>query len=130
MPALHSACVFEDGRRIIGRIDCWLWALPSRARPGADAKISVTSDLVLQDSSITMFNLPLLKPDPIPSLHPVPEFLAEGELKARYEDMKAVLGVPWMGVVTMSFAHYLAFYDALWQGTRTLCGSRDFTDAC
>jgi len=26
MPALHSACVFEDGRRIIGRIDCWLWA--------------------------------------------------------------------------------------------------------
>jgi len=77
-----------------------------------------------------MFNLPLLKPDPIPSLHPVPEFLAEGELKARYEDMKAVLGVPWMGVVTMSFAHYLAFYDALWQGTRTLCGSRDFTDAC
>jgi hypothetical protein len=38
--------------------------------------------------------------------------------------------VPWMGVVTMSFAHYRAFYDALWQGARTLCASRDFTDAC
>ncbi len=60
----------------------------------------------------------------------MPEFLAEGELKARYDDMKAVLGVPWMGVVTMSFAHYRAFYDALWQGARPLCASRDFTDAC
>ncbi len=60
----------------------------------------------------------------------MPEFLAEGELKARYEDMKAVLGVPWMGVVTMSFAHYRAFYDVLWQGTRPLCASRDFPDAC
>ena len=59
-----------------------------------------------------MANLPRLKPDPIPQPHPVPEFLAEGELKARYEDMKAVLGVPWMGVVTMGFAHYRAFYDA------------------
>jgi hypothetical protein len=77
-----------------------------------------------------MANLPRLKPDPIPLVHPVPEFLAEGELKARYEDMKGVLRVPWMGVVTMSFAHYRAFYDALWQGGRTLCASRDFTDAC
>lgn len=77
-----------------------------------------------------MANLPRLKPDPIPPLHPVPEFLAEGELKARYEDMKAVLRVPWMGVVTMSFAHYRTFYDALWQGVRTLCASQEFTDAC
>jgi hypothetical protein len=60
----------------------------------------------------------------------VPEFLAGGELNARYEDMKAVLRVPWMGVVTMSFAHYRAFYDCLWQGARTLCASRAFTDAC
>jgi hypothetical protein len=44
--------------------------------------------------------------------------------------MKAVFRVPWMGVVTMSFAHYRAFYDALWQGVRTLCASRDFNDAC
>ena len=52
-----------------------------------------------------MADLPRLKPHPIPPLQPVPEFLAEGELKARYEDMKATLGVPWMGVVTMSFPH-------------------------
>lgn len=77
-----------------------------------------------------MFDLPRLKPHPIPRVHPVPEFLAEGELKARYDDMKAVLRVPWMGVVTMSFAHYRAFYDTLWQGARPLCASPDFTDAC
>jgi hypothetical protein len=77
-----------------------------------------------------MANLPRLKPDPIPPLDPVPEFMAEGELKARYEDMKAVFRVPWMGVVTMSFAHYRAFYDALWQGARTLCASCDFAEAC
>lgn len=77
-----------------------------------------------------MLDLPRLKPHPIPRVHPVPEFLAQGELKARYDDMKAVLRVPWMGVVTMSFAHYRAFYDALWQGARTLCASHDFTEAC
>src|SRR5579863_4577234 len=77
-----------------------------------------------------MLDLPRLKPHPIPRVHPVPEFLAEGELKARYDDMKAVLRVPWMGVVTMSFAHYRAFYDSLWQGARTLCASPAFIDAC
>jgi hypothetical protein len=77
-----------------------------------------------------MTELLRLKPDPIPPLHPVPELLAERELSARYEDMKAVLRVPWMGVVTMSFAHYRAFYDVLWEGARPLCASRDFADAC
>lgn len=82
------------------------------------------------NSRQVMASLPRFKPAPIPQPRPVPEFLAEGELKARYEDMKAILGVPWMGVVTMSFAHYRAFYDAFWQGARPLCASRDFTDAC
>jgi hypothetical protein len=77
-----------------------------------------------------MTELLRLKPDPIPALHPVPELLAEGGLRARYEDMKAVLRVPWMGVVTMSFAHYRAFYDALWEGARPLCASREFAGAC
>src|SRR6185503_7784359 len=98
---------------------------------GADAKIHLTWDLVAARTvDQAMANLPRLKPDPIPQPHPLPEFLAEDELKARYEDMKAVLGVPWMGVVTMSFAHFRAFYDALWQGVRPLCASREFTDAC
>jgi hypothetical protein len=70
------------------------------------------------------------KPDPIPPIHPVPEFLADARLKAVYEDTKATLQVPWMGVVTMAFAHYPSFYAELWNGLRDLCGSREFTDAC
>ena len=77
-----------------------------------------------------MLDLPRLKPDPVPPIRPVPEYLAEGELRARYEDMKAVLQVPWMGVVTMAFAHYRSFYDTLWQGLRPLCLSRVFVEAC
>ena len=76
-----------------------------------------------------MPDLPRLKPDPIPPVRPVPEYLAEGELKARCEDAKAVLAVPWTGVVTMAFTHYGRFYDALWQGLRPLCRSRPFADA-
>ena len=50
------------------------------------------------------------RPDPIPSIHPVPEYLAKGDLKTNYEDMKAVMQVPWMGVVTMAYAHYPTFF--------------------
>jgi len=71
-----------------------------------------------------------LKPDPIPRIHPVPEFLADSRLKAVYEDTKAVLHVPWMGVVTMAFAHYPTFYDTLWDGLRDLCESAEFETAC
>lgn len=60
----------------------------------------------------------------------MPEYLATGELKLRYEDMKAVLQVPWMGVVTMAFAHYRPFYDVLWNGLRPLCLSTPFVKAC
>ncbi len=75
---------------------------------------------------------PLLRARParLPTLTTVPEVLAEGELRAVYEDTKAVLRVPWMGVVTMAFAHYPAFYAALWGGLRDLAGSVEFREAC
>ncbi|MEE8140760.1 MAG: hypothetical protein V3T66_07605, partial [Alphaproteobacteria bacterium] len=57
------------------------------------------------------------------------EYLAEGRIKARYEDMKAVFQVPWMGVVTMAYAHYPGFYDTLWAGLRPLCASQPFVEA-
>lgn len=72
--------------------------------------------------------LPRLKPDPVPIVRPVPEYLADPDLRARYEDMKAVFQVPWMGVVTMAFAHYRQFYDCLWEGVRPLCVSAPFVD--
>lgn len=71
-----------------------------------------------------------LKPDPLPPIRPVPEYLADDDLRRRYEDMKRVFQVPWMGVVTMAFAHYRDFFDLLWAGTRDLCASNAWVEAC
>lgn len=71
-----------------------------------------------------------MKPNPIPPINPVPEYLADGNLGAVYEDTKSTLQVPWMGVVTMAFAHYPNFYAALWGGLKPLAGSGEFVGAC
>ncbi len=76
-----------------------------------------------------MTDLPRLRPEPIPAIHPLPEYLAEGPRKVWYEDMKQVFQVPWMGVVTMAYAHYPTFYETLWRGVRDLCRSRPFVEA-
>jgi hypothetical protein len=76
-----------------------------------------------------MTDLPRLRPEPIPAIHPLPEYLAGGLHKAWYEDMKQIFQVPWMGVVTMAYAHYPTFYETLWQGVRDLCTSRPFVEA-
>lgn len=76
-----------------------------------------------------MTELPRLRPDPIPTIHPIPEYLAEGVLKERYEDMKVVFQAPWMGVVTMAYAHYPTFYGVLWEGLRPLCASQPYVEA-
>lgn len=73
--------------------------------------------------------LPRLLPAPLPPVRYTPEFRAEGELKTAYEDMKTVLQVPWMGVVTMAYAHFPHFFTALWQGLRPLCASQPFVAA-
>jgi hypothetical protein len=75
-------------------------------------------------------NLPQLKPNPIPKIAPIPEHLAEPALKEIYEDTKAALQVPWMGVVAMSFARYPRFYATLWGGFRELSASAQFLAAC
>ena len=77
-----------------------------------------------------MTNLARLRPEPIPAIYPLPEHLAEGRRKAWYEEMKQALQVPWMGVVTMAYAHYPTFYATLWQGVRELCASRPFVELC
>ncbi len=74
--------------------------------------------------------LPRALPAPLPAIHPVPEYAVEGERAARYADVKAVLQVPWMGVVTMAFAHYPQFFGALWDGLRPVCASEGFVGAC
>ena len=70
-----------------------------------------------------------LRPDPIPAIHPLPEYLASGQRAARYEDTKKVLQVPWMGVVTMAYTHYPTFFGELWRGLKPLCQSRPFVEA-
>lgn len=77
-----------------------------------------------------MTNLPRLRPEPIPAIHPLPEYLAEGQRRAWYEDMKQIFQVPWMGVVTMAYSHYPNFFEVLWQGVRDLCASRPFVEGC
>ncbi len=75
-----------------------------------------------------MTSFPRTRPTSIPAIHPVPEYLAGAALKARYEDMKRVIQVPWMGVVTMAYAHYPAFFDRLWGGLRPVCESSAYVE--
>lgn len=77
-----------------------------------------------------MTTLPRLKPEPVPPIHPLPEYLAEGQRLAWYDGAKQVLQVPWMGVVTMAYSHYPTFYETFWDGLRDLCASRPFVAAC
>ena len=70
-----------------------------------------------------------LTPDPIPAIHPMPEYLATGQRAVWYEETKQVLQVPWMGVVTMAYSHYPTFFGELWQGLKPLCASRPFVEA-
>ncbi len=74
--------------------------------------------------------LPRRKPSSNPTLRPLPEYLADDALRAVYEDTKSVLQVPWMGVVTMAFAHYPTFYATLWNGIRETATSSAFVTAC
>ena len=76
-----------------------------------------------------MTNLPRLRPEPLPAIHPLPEYLAAGQRAAWYEDTKRVLQVPWMGVVTMAYSHYPTFFGELWRGLKPLCESRPFVTA-
>lgn len=77
-----------------------------------------------------MTRIERLRPDPIPAIHPLPEYLATGRRAEWYEDTKRVLQVPWMGVVTMAYAHYPTFFGELWRGLKPLCQSRAFVEAC
>ncbi len=57
-------------------------------------------------------------PTTIPRLRPVPEHRAEPDLAALYHDAKAVLGVPWVGVVVQALAHYRPFFDRAYEHLR------------
>lgn len=73
-------------------------------------------------------DLPRRLPAPIPAIYPAPEYAVSGERASYYADMKTVLQVPWMGVVTMAYAHYPTFFGELWRGLRPLCLSQPFIE--
>ena len=75
-----------------------------------------------------MIELRRLYPDPVPAIHPLPEYAAAGRRKEHYEDMKQALQVPWMGVVTMAYAHYPSFFAVLWEGLKPLVRSSAYVD--
>jgi hypothetical protein len=70
-----------------------------------------------------------LYPKPLPQIRPVPEYRATGNLMQRYEEIKKAMQVPWMGVVTMAYAHYPSFFETLWDGAQPLVRSRPFVEA-
>ena len=69
-----------------------------------------------------------MKPDPIPAVYPVWEFKAEGTLTTTYEEYKKALQVPWIGVVTMAYAHYQTFFDTWWKALEPVCSTQIYTD--
>ena len=71
-----------------------------------------------------------LKPIFTPEIYPIPEYLANDELLLKYTDMKTAFQVPWMGVVTMAFAHYPNFFNVLWDGFKDVAYSKEFVSEC
>ncbi len=74
--------------------------------------------------------LPRLLPDPVPALHPLPEYRVDAARAASYAAMKQALQVPWMGVVTMAYAHYPTFFRVLWEGLEPIVRSTAFVAHC
>ena len=70
-----------------------------------------------------MITIERRRPNPIPAVHPVWEYRADETLRRKYDDVKSVIQVPWMGVVTMAYAHYTQFFDAWWAGLRETAAS-------
>jgi len=77
-----------------------------------------------------MPELSRLKPDPIPTIRPIPEYAADVALTEVYDRTKRGLDVPWMGVVAMAFAQYRHFYDGLWHAMEPVVATKAFGDAC
>ena len=89
--------------------------------------MSTRAHMKIANNSVT---LPRMRPDSMPAIHPLPEYLATGQIAQWYSETKEVLQVPWMGVVTMAFAHYPTFFGELWRGVGPICESTHFVHAC
>lgn len=69
-----------------------------------------------------------LLPAPLPPIEPRWEYLADAGLRAVYEDYKARLQVPWVGVVSMAYARHRAFFDCWWSGIRDVVDTSAYVE--
>ena len=76
-----------------------------------------------------MADLRRLCSEPLPAIRPVKEVRAEGQPVGWYAEVKAALEVPWMGVMTMAYAHHPAVFGELWRGFGPLIASTPFVPA-
>lgn len=71
----------------------------------------------------------LKRPEGEVIVRPMPEHRADEELSAVYRDLKATLGVPWVGVVVQAFAYCRRFFLEAWRQFRPTAGSDFFHKA-
>lgn len=57
----------------------------------------------------------LTRPAGAVTVRPVPEHQADAALTEVYQDLKATLAVPWVGVITQALAHYRPFFVEAWK---------------
>lgn len=69
-----------------------------------------------------------LRPEPMPPIRPVPEYLASGATGEIYREITDVLQVPWVGVLMLAYARYPTFFEALWRGLKPIAETRAFGD--
>lgn len=72
----------------------------------------------------------LKRPEGAVPVRPVPEHRADGELVPVYRDLKATLGVPWVGVITQAVAHYRPFFVEAWRQFQPSARSHYFESRC
>lgn len=73
---------------------------------------------------------PLRRPQGEVLVRPVPEHRADAELAPVYRDLKATLGVPWVGVITQAVAHYRPFFVEAWRQFQPSARSHYFESRC
>ena len=75
-----------------------------------------------------VINLEHIKPHPLPAIYPHWEYAAEDSLRASYEDYKTRFQVPWVGVVTMAYAHYQNFFNTWWDAMKPMVDHQVYVD--
>jgi len=69
------------------------------------------------------------RPTRLPIVRPVCDREASPEIADIYSELKAVLQVPWVAMITRAYARYPTFFATLWSGMRELCGSETYVRA-